>query len=662
MSSNPTSATPAGTPAEAFPAASAPSDSVPPVSALAELLRHEAPHLFTEGRVDLERLKTALGESAQQGAERYGLSWAGRGDCFRQIQQAWTGKTLLPCREESVNFDTTQNLFIEGENLQVLKLLQRVYHGKVKMIYIDPPYNTGSDSFVYPDRFKEGKEAYERRAGMRDAEGNWTGDVLFRKNTRENGHYHSNWLTMMYPRLFLARQLLRDDGVMFVSIDDNEVHTLRMIMDEIFGEENRLCALIWNKQHSQQQGVFKQYHEYVLVYSKDATDIKNIAGGEGEIEAGALKKISKANPASEFTFPPGVRFDAPDGTTYSGSFGDSERVTVTNGRLIAKDGKTTEEVTLSAGWTQKDQMAAYFSGNQVKDTKGQDVLEFFFSSTGKLKCRKQRTCITPPTILPEYGMVSEQTGKLTAMLGASVFDMPKPVSMVSDFIKWFSGHDGMVLDFFSGSGTTAQSVLNLNQQDGGNRRFICVQLPEPTPDGSAARQAGYGTIADIGKERIRRVINKMAEEAKGKLPDMARESPEDLGFKVFKLAESGLREWECPNVSAEELARQLELFTDTVKPESVDEGLLYELILGGEGELTAPVERMAVGNGCWYSVDGGRLAICVERKITQELVEAILAAKPQKVICLDIAFAGNDPLKKNMALQLEAAKIEFKTV
>ncbi len=651
MSSNPTSATPAGTPAKAFPAAAAPSDSVPPVSALAELLRREAPHLFTEGRIDLGRLKAALGESAQQGSERYGLSWAGKGDCFRQIQQAWTGKTLLPCREESVNFDTTQNLFIEGENLQVLKLLQRVYHGKVKMIYIDPPYNTGNDSFVYPDRFKEGKDAYERRAGMRDAEGNWTGDVLFRKNTRENGHYHSNWLTMMYPRLFLARQLLRDDGVMFVSIDDNEVHNLRMIMDEIFGEENFVNTIAVKRRTKGLMSQFEeikslnQAFEYVLIYRKSTSwSYENPV-----TEAGDKRKEGYWN----------AFWNTADRPTMRYKIGSVE---ITKGQWKWSPERGLRAYNnylhfLSLGYSD-EQLRDYYMKNkdQYFERNGYD-LEFV-----RTKGNNAQYWTTPSeTVIMDTDWMSFYVNDDSGRRNYG-FETAKHPDLIKKTIAVSGGEDGLIFDFFSGSGTTAQAVLELNRADGGTRRFICVQLPESAPDGSAARQAGYGTIAEIGKERIRRVINKMAEEAKGKLPDMARKSPEDLGFKVFKLAESGLREWECSNVSAEELARQLELFTDTVKPESAGEGLLYELILGGEGELTAPVERMAVEKGCWYRVDGGRLAICVEREITQALVEAMLAAKPQKLICLDIAFAGNDPLKKNMALQLEAAKIEFKTV
>ena len=261
-----------------------PDDTIHP--RIIEFLKKESPEVFTEGNVDLEKSKRVLGATINDSRERYGLSWAGKSDCFRQIQQSIKGKTLIPCREESVNFDTSKNLFIEGDNLQVLKLLQRVYHGKVKMIYIDPPYNTGSDSFVYPDRFKEKLDEYQKRAGIKDDEGNWIGDVPFHKNTKDNGHYHSNWISMMYPRLFLARQLLRDDGVIFVSIDDNEVHNLRLIMDEIYGEENFVATFIWksrqNKDNRNLTGASID-HEYMICYSKNNQQ-KALKGSERKIE------------------------------------------------------------------------------------------------------------------------------------------------------------------------------------------------------------------------------------------------------------------------------------------------------------------------------------------------------------------------------------------
>lgn len=331
--------------------------------------------------VDFDLLRQELSDVLVEGEqERYTLNWVGKKESILAAN-APIAKTLRPCREESVNFDTTENLFIEGDNLDALKLLQENYLGKVKMIYIDPPYNTGKD-FIYNDDFSENTEAFLLRSNQVDE-----GDKRLVTNLESNGRFHSDWLSMIYSRLRLSRNLLTNDGVIFISIDDNEQANLKRLCDEIFGEKNFIANLIWDKQHSQQQGLFKRYHEYILLYAKNIDIHKNIQGGSGVIDAGAIKKISKSNPESDFTFPAGVKFEAPNGTEIFGTFGDSEKVTIKSGRLIAIDGKTMEEVTLSAGWTQKKQMYEFFSGKEVFDTKGQKVIEFYFSSTGKLKCR-----------------------------------------------------------------------------------------------------------------------------------------------------------------------------------------------------------------------------------------------------------------------------------
>ncbi len=377
------------------------------------------------------------------------------------------------------------------------------------MIYIDPPYNTGNDSFIYPDKFSETKDEYQRRVGDKDEEGYMTKEGMFRKNSKENGQYHSNWLNMMMPRLYLAKNLLRQDGVIFVSIDDYEIHNLRLLMNEIFGEENFICQLIWNKQHSQQQGLFKKYHEYVLLYAKNESLHSNISGGDGIIDAGALKKISRGNPESTFTFPKGVRFEAENGTEISGTFGDAEKVTVVEGRFICENGKTKEPVTLSAGWTQKEQMIKFFKGEEVYDTKGQKVIEFYFNSKGKLKCKKERSKITPSTILPEYGMVSSQTAYVASLFNnIPVFDNPKPLKMMIDFIDWFCNDDDIILDFFGGSGTIGEAVLYTNS----NPKFIVIQLDEkidPTSEsGKNALKLGYKTISELSRARIKKAIDR----------------------------------------------------------------------------------------------------------------------------------------------------------
>lgn len=275
-----------------------------------EKLRELFPEVISEEKIDWERLRATLGEDAFISNERYVLNWAGKSDAFRTLQTGTTA-TLAPAKEESINFDTTENIFIEGENLEVLKILQKSYFGKIKCIEIDPPYNTGNDSFIYPDKFSETKEEYMQRVGDKDEEGYLMKEGLFRKNSKENGQYHSNWLSMMYPRLFLARNLLRDDGVIFVHIDDNEVHNLRLLMNEIFGEENIFSELVWDLGTGTAAGHFTRAHEYILAYAKNKYILDNFTynGVDDLITERAVKKVSKGNPASQITFPAGIKFE-----------------------------------------------------------------------------------------------------------------------------------------------------------------------------------------------------------------------------------------------------------------------------------------------------------------------------------------------------------------
>ena len=572
------------------------------------------PEAFAEGKIDFRILREILGDAIDDGEEKYGLNWHGKRRARRLALMPSTG-TLRPCPEESVDWDTTQNLMIEGDNLEVLKLLQKSYAGKVKLIYIDPPYNTGSD-FVYPDDYRDGIKNYLKITGQVDANGQ-----KLSSNTEVSGRFHTNWLNMMYPRLKVARNLLQDDGVMMISVDDGEVNLMKSIASEIFGEENFLSILIWNKQHSQQQGMFKKYHEYVLVYAKDKDDTLAISGGQGVIDAGALKKISRGNPASEFTFPPGVRFSAPDGTELKGTFGKTEEVTVVSGRFICEGGRTVEEVTLRAGWTQRNQMESYFAGNETYDTRGQRVLEFYFNSTGKLHCRKARTKITPSSLLPEYGMVSKQTADLAQLLGASVFPNPKPVGMMRDFVSWFCAGDEIVLDFFAGSGTTAHAVMQQNAEDHSDRRYILVQFPErlSAEDKDQAAAANYcaklgkpQNISEITKERLRRAGKKIEREH----PDSAN----DLGFRAFRLDSSNIKAWE-PN--PDDLEQALEDCLDHIKEGRSDQDILYESLLKRGLDLCAPIEMREISGKQASAVAGGALVACFAEDIAPEEVDEL---------------------------------------
>lgn len=586
----------------------------------------EAPDALGEVHraVDWGKLRELLGEYVEDGEpEKYDFTWVGKRAAQREAA-APCRKTLRPCPEESVDWDTTQNLYIEGDNLEVLKLLQNSYMGKVKMIYIDPPYNTGND-FVYHDDFHRSQKEEDEAAGVINEDG----DRMI-KNTESNGKFHSDWCSMIYARLMVARSLLKEDGVIFISIDDNELENLLNIGNEVFGERNHVVTLIWNKQHSQQQGLFKRYHESIIVYAKNLSIHKNIGGGSGIIEAGAQKKISKANPESTFSFPAGVRFDAPDGFTLCGTFGDSEKTTVVKGVFCAKDGKTTEPITLSAGWTQKNQMKEFFEGKEVYDSKGQKVLEFYFNSAGKIKCTKERSKITPPSLLPPYGMVSEQSEALARILGGYYFDSPKPVKMLEDFCKWFVNDGEICLDFFSGSATTAHAILQLNAEDNGNRIFIMVQWPEDTPEDSEAFKAGYKNICEIGKERIRRAGKKIKADSPLTTQDL------DIGFRVLKCDESNYKPVAfAPKDYTQE---SLDMFLDNIKEERTGLDLLFDCMMRWGLELSLPYTTQKVDGCTIYNVDDGNLVACFDGVVTSSVIDAIAETHPLRVVFRDSSF------------------------
>ena len=579
-----------------------------------EQLKALFPEACTEGKIDFEVLKQLLGGVVEEREEKYGLNWHGKRRA-RQLALTPSTGTLRPCPEDSVDWDTTRNLMIEGDNLEVLKLLQKSYAGKVKLIYIDPPYNTGKD-FVYPDDYRDNISNYLKLTGQVE------GDRKISSNTEASGRFHTDWLNMIYPRLKLARNLLKDDGILMISVDDAEVDHMKSICADIFGEDNILSILIWNKQHSQQQGIFKRYHEYIITVAKNSVLIGNISGGEGEIDAGALKKISAANPASTFEFPAGTRFDAQNEFELFGTYGDSEQVTVVSGRLVCQNGKTAFPVTLSAGWTQKNQMASWFAGQETFDSKDQRVVEFYLTGTGKLKCRKERSKITPPSLLPQYGMVSEQTAYLEQLMGISVFQNPKPVKMIEDFISWFTEPKDLVLDFFAGSGTTGESTLKVNVTSGnGNPRYILVQLPEPLdPENKDQKTAADycdklgkpRTIAELTKERLRRAAKKI----KNENPLFAG----DLGFRVFKLDSSNIRAWEPDR---DNLPQSLLDATDHLKADRDEQDILFELLLKLGLDLTIPIEQKTIAGKAVHSIGAGVLLVCLAPQIAAAEVEPL---------------------------------------
>ncbi|MHB8579795.1 MAG: site-specific DNA-methyltransferase [Ignavibacteriaceae bacterium] len=605
-------------------------------------LKEIIPEAFTEEKIDWEKLKAALGEDINFENERYNLNWAGKSDAFRVLQQRTSG-TLRPVKDESVNFDKTENVFIEGENLEVLKILQKSYFGKIKMIYIDPPYNTGSDSFIYPDKFSETKDEYLKRIGDKDEEGFLLKEGFFRKNSKESGHYHSNWLSMMYPRLYTARNLLREDGVIFVSIDDNEVHNLRMIMNEIFGEENFVATFIWKRRSSSALAEKNTSidHEYIVCYQK--MNLNFFLGNKKDYSG-------YSNPD-----------DDPRGQWVTGDL----TVGMTkdqrpNQFYVLVDPKTGRAYNPNPNrvWAFiPESMNKLLEENRVifpDDINKRPMLKRF-------KDELKSTTNPFSTWLAEVGMNSEATREIREILEANIFSYSKPLSLVKEIIRQTLRTNEIVLDFFAGSGTTAQAVMELNKEDGGNRKFILVQLPEKTDENSEAYKAKYFTIADICKERIRRVIekiNRKGAETQGEIFAPSRLSGEVPGFKVFKLVPSNFKMWRSDLIETEEdLNKMVDLFDTQIKPDAKIENMLYELMLKSGFTLTDKIEKV---NG-YYSVNEGQ-AVFVLDKIDQTTINEVIKLKPQSCIILDDLFAGNDQLKTNTALQMKDAGVELVTV
>jgi len=593
------------------------------------------PEVRTEGgKIDFERLRLALGETVDVGKERYGMNWPGKADCFKTIQTPSLG-TLLPCLEESVNFDTTENLIIEGDNLEVLKLLQKSYLGKVKMIYIDPPYNTGND-FIYPDNYTESLQTYLEYTGQVDGNGK-----KFSTNTDTDGRFHSKWLNMMYPRLYLARNLLREDGIIFISMDDNEICNLKKVCEAIFGEENFVGCFVWRRRASSAlaERLVSTDHEYVLAFQRHSF-----------ISLGIPKDFSAySNPDND------PRGDWVAGDLTVGMTRD-QRPNQYYPLIDPKTGRVFPANPNRVWAYGRESMDALILDNRIifpEDTSRRPMLKRF---KNELRSRVNPTS----TWLSEVGLNSEGTRELQDYLGENVTLYPKPSSLIKALIRIAAEKDDIVLDFFAGSGTTAHAVLELNRQDGGNRKFILVQLPEPTG------RDDYPTIVDICKERVCRVIKKLNDEDAAREPGLFDETAlkQDRGFRVFKLAESNFKPWNAEVAHDEKaLVRQLELHIDHIREGRTQEDILYEILLKSGFPLTAPVETLQLAGKTIYSVAEGALFVCLERELTLELIRAMAERRPERVVCLDEGFAGNDQLKAN-AVQIFKTKgvTSFKTV
>ena len=630
-------------------------------------LKQLFPEVFCEGQIDFEKLKLVLGAENLAGAgERYQLDWAGKTAAYLNLQSP-TSRTLVPCKEESADFDGTQNVFIEAENLEALKILQKSYAGSVKMIYIDPPYNTGSDSFIYPDKFSESREEYARRVGDTDDAGYLKRDGVFqgawRKNGKDSGHYHSNWLSMMLPRLHLAKTLLREDGVIFISIDDNEQAQLKLLCDEVFGTENFVGQIVWyNASRNSEQIAIE--HEYIFCYAKNSyaltrwkntrpeSTLLNTLVANAKLQGKSLDETRQ------------ILSQTIKDILERGKKEKSKKYNwISNYNNLDNDWKIYYAVDLTGEGSGPPR---YFGNKLIpapegRHWMGQDYINELFDNNrivwrGERAYRKLFIEETESNLKGIVDIPTRNGGEsIKQLFGSQVFGKSKPANLISHLASYVSNANDLILDFFSGSGTTAHAVMQLNAEDGGNRRFICVQLPEETDEKSEARKAGFNTIAEIAKERIRRAGRQIS----GGLQDG---SEIDTGFKVFKLAESGFKQWRQPGqADTEALQRELSLNIDSVLSETSSENLLYELMLRMGLKLTC---KVSFSDDVYFVEDedtGGLYAFLLER-VDQGLIDAVLAKHPVKVAALDRLFEGDDALKSNTVLQMKDAGVMFECV
>ena len=578
-----------------------------------------------EHAIDFDVLRQELSDIIVEGPEeRYQFTWPDKKKSIL-LANAPIAKTLRPCREESVDFDTTENLYIEGDNLDALKLLQETYLGKVKMIYIDPPYNTGND-FVYEDDFVQSADEYLENSGQFDEDGN-----RLVQNTESNGRFHTDWLNMMYPRLKLAKDLLSDDGVIFISIDDNEVENLKKICNEVFGEKNFLVNCIWISGRTA-AAHFTNSHEYIIGYAKNINMLPlfKYHGDDQLISDRTIKRPSAKNPISSIDFPAGIDFECED-KVFPSQFGDKEPVIVEKGIFECENKKLKYPVTLKAAWAMKDMIIKWLNGEEVYDQKGQRIKRFFFKSNGVLQYEKEKGTVHPNSVIDDI-TTKNGTNELVGLFEADVFTFPKPTKLVQYFSSVLSKED-IILDFFSGSATTAHAVMQLNAEDGGNRKFIMVQLPEPCDENSEAYKAGYKTIAEIGKERIRRAGKKILEEhpeAAGKL---------DIGFRVLKVDSSNMQDvYYRPDEYTQDLLFSL---TDNIKPDRTPEDLLFQVMLDLGVLLSSKIEEMVIGGKKVFSVADGYLMACFDNDVTDEVVREIAKKQPYYAVFRDSGMASD---------------------
>ena len=569
--------------------------------------------------IDFDQLRQELSDHIVEGPrERYHLDWPGKREALLAAN-APIAKTLRPCREESVDFDTTKNLFIEGDNLDTLKLLQETYLGKVKLIYIDPPYNTGND-FIYEDDFAEDTDAYKRRSTQKDEVGN-----RMVVNTESNGRFHSDWLTMIYPRIKLAWNLLSTDGSIFVSIDDHEVHNMRRVLDEVFGDGNFVADIAWQKRYTRSNNTvdFTTVIEHVLVYRRSSDFCVNLLPRTDDADArytnpdedprGPWKGASFLNPATPQERP-NLCYPIENPNT-----------------------KSVVHPTTNAWRRSREEFARLAQENKLywglDGTSPVPSIKMFLSEARGL---------TPINFWGhEYaGNTDQGTLDLEVLMAGKVFNNPKPVQLVKRVLEHATGPNDLILDFFAGSGTTAQAVLQLNAEDDGKRQFIMVQLPETLSHDSAAGRAGFSSISDIAKERIRRAGRKISEE----LDLIGRRL--DIGFRVLKVDTSNILDV----YYAPDAVSQADFLThvENIKEDRTPEDLLFQVLLDWGVNLSLPIDQQVIAGKTVFLVDSNALAACFDPDIDENLVKELAKRKPLRAVFRDASF-GSDSIKVNVA-------------
>ena len=600
-------------------------------------LRSVFPECVSEGKLDIDKLLSLCGEYIDNDFEKYRFEWKGKAECLRLAQKRSSG-TLRPCPAESINWDTTQNLYIEGDNLEVLKLLQSAYYRKVKMIYIDPPYNTGND-FVYADDFADPLARYKEVTQQ-----------TTKSNPETMGRYHTNWLNMMYPRLRLAANLLRDDGVIFISIDDNEVDNLKKLCNEVFGEENFVAQFIWQKRTSPDaRKKISSGHEYILMYCKS---LDTLDSAISLLPLSEKDKESYKNPDNDVRGP----WVSSDFTAQGYRPNQMYKITTPGGTEYYPPAgtcwKNVEEVYLQQAaegrfWYGSDGKGMPRRKTYLAEKQGRNMWTWWPNS--------------------EVGHTQEATKEVKSLFSeqAAVFDFPKPTRLIKRMLSIGTKDDDIVLDFFSGSATTAHAVMQLNAEDGGNRRFILVQLPEVCDEKSEAYKAGYKNICEIGKERIRRAGKKLTETKDGQLSMDGEKTPLDIGFKVFKLDTSNMKLWDTTPIAdggTDELVERMNQMVRRIKPERSDLDMVYEVMLKLGVPLTYPVQQLNINGKPVYEVgEDCLLLICLAEFVEPEDVQAMADYAPAKMIMSRDCFTS-DTAMANAHYILRDRQIELKLV